>query len=233
MYEECGDITDRDKDGITDKEDKCPDNTKEEIANGVYQDGERKGCPVDGDGDGVPDYRDECPNTPACAIGHVDKKGCALDTDNDGVKDGCDKCETPANKTDKVNSEGCAPNDVIIEDVFTIGQEHVNFAFDKAVVRASGKKLIANLANESILPNIDKLAYVKVVGYADSIGAASYNKRLSKKRAEAVAKVLIQAGIPEAKLEIIGAGETDKFGSNKTRKGRAQNRRVEIRTPQQ
>jgi len=88
---------DKDKDGVEDKYDKCPDTPA-----GVKVDA--KGCPVDSDGDGVPDYLDQCANTPAGV--QVDAQGCPLDADKDGVADYMDKCpNTPAGV--KVDAKGC------------------------------------------------------------------------------------------------------------------------------
>ena len=88
---------DSDGDGVADIDDKCPDTPK-----GVKV--EANGCPKDSDNDGVADYLDKCPNTPAGV--KVDAKGCPLDSDNDGVADYLDKCpKTPANV--KVDADGC------------------------------------------------------------------------------------------------------------------------------
>ena len=76
---------DSDKDGISDRFDKCPDTPP-----GVKVD--RHGCPVDSDKDGVPDYLDLCPDTPKEARGAVGPDGCPLDTDEDGVPDYLDEC---------------------------------------------------------------------------------------------------------------------------------------------
>jgi outer membrane protein OmpA-like peptidoglycan-associated protein len=92
-----GSCEDSDKDGVCDKDDKCPDTPAGCIV-------DENGCPIDTDGDGVCDGRDKCPDTPKCA--KVDLNGCPIDTDKDGVWDGCDKCpDTPAGC--KVDANGC------------------------------------------------------------------------------------------------------------------------------
>ena len=92
---------DKDKDGVWDKIDMCP-----ETPRGVEVDS--VGCPLDEDHDGVPDYLDHCLGTPAAAIGFVDSLGCELDTDGDGVEDYKDKCpNTPEAAWGKVDSVGC------------------------------------------------------------------------------------------------------------------------------
>ena len=92
---------DKDKDGVWDKIDMCPDTPR-----GVEVDS--VGCPLDEDHDGVPDYLDHCLGTPAAAIGYVDSVGCALDTDGDGVEDYKDQCpDTPEEARGQVDSLGC------------------------------------------------------------------------------------------------------------------------------
>ncbi len=85
---------DSDKDGVSDKKDKCPDTPR-----GVVVDA--NGCPVDGDADGIADYLDKCPTV----FGIAQFEGCP-DTDGDGVQDSMDKCpDTP--KGVKVDAKGC------------------------------------------------------------------------------------------------------------------------------
>jgi len=91
-----GKAKDEDKDGVSDRKDKCPNTPK-----GIAVDG--NGCPLDADKDGVPDYLDKCPNTPPNTT--VNANGCP-DTDKDGVYDDLDKCpNTPLNV--KVDKTGC------------------------------------------------------------------------------------------------------------------------------
>src|SRR5438093_3529289 len=85
---------DADRDGVTDKDDACPD-----TPHGATVD--KRGCPSDSDSDGVLNGIDQCPDTPAGA--KVDAKGCPVavagpgDSDGDGVNDTPDKCPaTPA-----------------------------------------------------------------------------------------------------------------------------------------
>lgn len=94
---------DSDGDGIPDYLDKCPFTS--EKAYGLI---DSVGCPIDNDGDGVYDYEDECPNTPKEAFGLVDEKGCELDTDGDGVPDWRDDCpETPLEAKGYTDERGC------------------------------------------------------------------------------------------------------------------------------
>jgi outer membrane protein OmpA-like peptidoglycan-associated protein len=67
-----------------------------------------------------------------------------------------------------------------------------------------------------------------VTGYTSSVGPAAFNKALSKRRADAVAKVLVDAGIPAAAIRTEGLGPDKPLADNKTKAGQARNRRVEI-----
>ena len=92
---------DKDKDGVWDKIDMCPNTPK-----GVKVD--ERGCPLDEDQDGVPDYLDHCLGTPEAARNFVDSVGCALDSDGDGVEDYKDNCpNTPQAAWGKVDEFGC------------------------------------------------------------------------------------------------------------------------------
>jgi outer membrane protein OmpA-like peptidoglycan-associated protein len=102
-----GKAKDKDKDGVADKFDKCPDTP-------INVKVDKDGCPIDTDGDGVADYLDKCPDTPAGV--KVDTKGCPLDEDGDGVPDYLDKSpNTP--KGVKVDATG-TPLDTDGDGVF-------------------------------------------------------------------------------------------------------------------
>lgn len=105
-----GNKQDKDKDGVKDRRDKCPDTPFGVIVT-------KTGCPLDTDGDGVYDFLDKCPDTPKEAYGAIDGDGCPLDTDGDGVYDFKDKCaETPMAAYGKVDSVGC-PKDTDMDGV--------------------------------------------------------------------------------------------------------------------
>jgi peptidoglycan-associated lipoprotein len=66
----------------------------------------------------------------------------------------------------------------------------------------------AATALKQIVPQIrDHDGSVEVVGYTDGVGTPEYNLELSKRRASAVQKVLVEDGIPESVLEVVGKGE--------------------------
>jgi outer membrane protein OmpA-like peptidoglycan-associated protein len=69
---------------------------------------------------------------------------------------------------------------------------------------------------------------IEVAGFTDSTGDASYNQKLSERRAEAVVGYLVAAGVSPATLKAAGYGESKPLASNETREGRRKNRRIEF-----
>lgn len=99
------------------------------------------------------------------------------------------------------------------------------FDFDKATLKPEGRAKLDDLADKIQMLDLEA---VVAVGHTDSVGKASYNQRLSVRRAEAVKKYLVSKGIPADRVYTEGKGETMPVATNKTAEGRAQNRRVEI-----
>ena len=69
---------------------------------------------------------------------------------------------------------------------------------------------------------------IEIAGFTDSLGAASFNKSLSKKRADSVKKYLISKGISEGRLSTKGYGAELPIADNSTKEGQRENRRVEL-----
>lgn len=69
---------------------------------------------------------------------------------------------------------------------------------------------------------------VNVIGHTDNVGDAQFNFDLSQRRAQAVASVLINAGVNPSRIRTVGRGEDQPIASNLDANGRQQNRRVEI-----
>jgi len=99
------------------------------------------------------------------------------------------------------------------------------FDFDKAVLKDPAKTQLNDYAD--YLSNNAKTD-VKVTGYTDSTGPEVYNQKLSEKRANSVKTYLESKGIEADRIHASGMGEENPMASNKTREGRAENRRVEI-----
>ena len=101
----------------------------------------------------------------------------------------------------------------------------VHFDFDKAVIRSVDRPVLDEAAETlKSKPNVK----VYVNGYCDAIGTVPYNLKLSQRRSEAVSAYLEDKGIPASQLTPQGFGKTHFVATNKTREGRAQNRRVEL-----
>ncbi|MFM8467071.1 MAG: outer membrane protein OmpA [Oxalobacteraceae bacterium] len=99
------------------------------------------------------------------------------------------------------------------------------FDFDKAVLKPAGKAKLADLVSK--LQGTD-IEVVVATGHTDAIGSDAYNMRLSLRRASAVKAFLVSKGIPGDRVFVEGKGENQPVASNKTREGRAKNRRVEV-----
>jgi len=213
---------DSDNDGVLDELDKCPNTPA-----GTKVDS--KGCKLflDDDKDGVENSLDKCPNTEAGT--KVDSKGCKLflDDDKDGVENSLDKCPNTEAGT-KVDSNGCK----ILEKVVELKAPacppkinlHINFKFNSYEVDQASQKRVEKFA-DFLKCTPDYKA--KIVGYTDSIGTEAYNQKLSEERANTVKNMLIKDGVAVNRVTSAGMSETHPIATNKTKEGRAQNRRIE------
>lgn len=182
---------DTDGDGIPDKDDQCPD---------VPGPVENNGCPwPDTDGDGIVDKDDNCPNAP----GPAENNGCPWpDTDGDGILDKDDACPSVPGLAEY---NGCPKPQTEWAIDATKALENILFNFDKATLRPeSNAKLdaaaqIIKDANGNFL----------IVGHTDKKGSDAYNLRLSRQRAAAVVNALEARGVPSSALKSMGVGEQD------------------------
>jgi OOP family OmpA-OmpF porin len=101
----------------------------------------------------------------------------------------------------------------------------VLFDFDKAVIKPEGKSKLDDISNKAKGVNLE---VVIAIGHADSVGSDAYNQRLSVRRAESVKAYLVSKGIEANRVYTEGKGEKQPVADNKTRDGRAKNRRTEI-----
>ena len=99
------------------------------------------------------------------------------------------------------------------------------FDFDKAVLKPEGKAKLDDLVGKIKSINLEVII---AVGHTDSVGADAYNQKLSVRRSEAVKAYLVTKGIEKNRVYTEGKGEKQPVADNKTKEGRAKNRRVEI-----
>jgi outer membrane protein OmpA-like peptidoglycan-associated protein len=201
---------DNDGDGIINSEDACPDDKGTKMMNG---------CP-DADGDGVADKDDKCPTV----AGAKDNAGCPWpDTDGDGVADKDDKCPTVAGT---VANNGCPEvSDDTMKKLNDYGKT-ILFNSGKASFQ---KQTIPVLQAMTAILKEYPTAKFSLEGHTDSTGADALNQKLSEERAAAVKNFLVENGIDASRLSSKGFGESMPVDSNKTAKGKANNRRVEVK----
>jgi len=204
---------DTDGDGVIDSKDACP-NKKGTAAN--------NGCP-DTDGDGVVDKDDACPTE----AGPASNKGCPeLDADKDGVIDKEDDCPTVAGPA---SNKGCPEVTPEVVQELKVQARSVFFNSGKSSFKTGDAATIASLdAIKEILRNYPNAKF-SIEGHTDSTGSEKLNQKLSEDRANSVRNVLIENGINPANLTAVGFGEANPIATNKTKAGRAENRRTEIR----
>ena len=99
------------------------------------------------------------------------------------------------------------------------------FDFGKSVLKPEGKAKLDDLVSK--VKSIS-LEVVIAVGHTDAVGSDASNQRLSVARSEAVKAYLVSKGIDKNRIYTEGKGETSPVADNKTKEGRAKNRRVEI-----
>jgi outer membrane protein OmpA-like peptidoglycan-associated protein len=209
-YQGCP-IPDRDKDGINDEEDKCPD------VPGLAR---YQGCPIpDTDGDGINDEEDKCPTVPGVAR----YQGCPIpDTDGDGVNDEEDKCITIPGPA---SNFGCPviPEEIIKRIQFAA--KNILFVTGSAKLQSKSFKGLNDVA-KIMKENPDmKLA---IDGHTDNVGSDAMNQKLSDNRSASVMNYLVSKGVDAGRITAQGHGETMPIATNNTAAGRQQNRRVEL-----
>jgi len=201
-------IPDTDNDGVNDELDKCPN----QAGTAKYN-----GCPIpDTDKDGINDELDKCPNV----VGTSKYGGCPIpDTDKDGVNDEEDQCPTEAGIA---ANHGCEDVQLLLNDVTK------NFKFEIGKVAISKKNLSKLDLVVAVLNKYPNLR-IDIIGNTDNTGSKKVNKPLSSKRAIVVYAYLVKKGIAAERLTKDGVADTNPIDTNKTAKGRANNRRTDMK----
>ena len=183
---------DRDKDGVLDKDDLCPD---------VPGPKENDGCPwPDTDGDGILDKDDACPEV----AGPKENNGCPWpDTDGDGILDKDDACPTVPGLPEY---NGCPKPAEEFAREATGALQGITFDFAKATLTSASNVKLDQAAE--IIKSSNGGQFL-VTGHTDKRGKESFNLRLSRERAAAVVKALEARGVNEHQLKSTGVGSRE------------------------
>lgn len=144
-------------------------------------------------------------------------------TPADAVVVGCDGVVAPK-AAEPAPAPKPAPKPAPTAEKVTFAADAL-FDFDKYVLKTEGKAKIKDLVAKLKDVNLEA---VVATGHTDSIGTATYNQKLSIRRAQAVKNFMVAEGVAADRIYISGKGFTQPVASNKTADGRAKNRRVEI-----
>jgi len=136
-----------------------------------------------------------------------------------GAQQTADKGVTLATQTDQKLEN--------IDQYQAVKNATVLFDFNKSDLTDDDKQQLDSL--DQTLTSMKHYA-IEVEGFTDHVGPPQYNLELSRRRADAVVRYLTENGkIPLVRIHVLGLGEDQPAGDNKTKDGRKQNRRVEIR----
>lgn len=160
----------------------------------------------DSDKDGVSDYFDKCPNTPAGI--QVDGAGCEI------------KVTTTTTVVNPVRVVVTEEDKRVVAEAI----RNLEFDFGKSTLRSSSYPSLIRVAD--LLKSKD--FSLKLAGHTDNVGSDAANMKLSKDRAESVKSYLVSQGVNSSRVEATGYGESQPISTNKTAKGRQDNRRVEF-----
>jgi peptidoglycan-associated lipoprotein len=160
-------------------------------------------------------------------IGQVDQKAEAA---GKSASDARGAAEAAAARANEVNSRVDtveASNRRLVYEV-TLSEDQGNFKFGKTELPDEAKARIDEVINQ--LKADPKGVFIEIEGHTDNVGSVDLNQRLGMERAETVKRYIYESHqVPLHKINVISYGEEKPVSPNKTREGRAQNRRVVIR----
>jgi len=145
--------------------------------------------------------------------GQVDRHEAHLTQLDQATKDALDRA-TAAGKL----AEGKFLYSMVLSD------DSVKFPVDSAKLSPEAQQRLTDFAEK--LKTDNRNVYLEIQGHTDSRGSDAVNQKLGEQRAEAVRLFMNQHGVPLNRMATISYGKADPVANNKTRAGRAQNRRV-------
>jgi peptidoglycan-associated lipoprotein len=152
--------------------------------------------------------------------GQADTKAVAAGRSADEAKQAAQQVAAKADAIDKASRK------LIYEVVLSEAQG--GFKFGRAVLPDEAKAQLDKLVTD--LSADPKNVFFEIEGHTDSAGSAKYNEELGQERAEAVKLYLYETHkVPLHKMNVISYGESKPVSPNKTRTGRAENRRIVVR----
>ena len=160
-------------------------------------------------------------------IGEVDTKAVAAGRTAQEAQMAANTAADRANAVGvKADALEAATRRLVFEVV--LSEDQGNFRFGQAELPDEAKARIDEVING--LKADPKGVYIEIEGHTDSVGPTQVNERIGLNRAESVKRYLYEAHqVPLHKINVISYGEEKPIAPNKTRQGRAQNRRVVIK----
>ena len=164
-------------------------------------------------------------------ITEVDAKAAAADSKAQSANEAAAAAHSAANAVGaeantKFDAIDRANKRLVFEVV--LSEDEGNFKFGKSVLPDTAKQKIDEMVAH--LKQDPKNIYLEIEGHTDNVGDKRINEKVGLDRAEAVKRYLYeQYQIPLHKMNVISYGEEKPVAPNKTKAGRAQNRRVVIK----
>jgi outer membrane protein OmpA-like peptidoglycan-associated protein len=160
-------------------------------------------------------------------IGQVDQKAEAAGKSAADARSAADAAAARATEVNtRVDAVETSKRRLVYE--VTLSEDQGNFKFGKVELPDEAKARIDEVINQ--LKADPKGVFIEIEGHTDNVGPQEINERIGLERAESVKRYIYEAHqIPLHKINVISYGEEKPVAPNKTRDGRAQNRRVVIR----
>ncbi len=133
--------------------------------------------------------------------------------------------KTTQDALDRANAAGKLAEGKFVYSL-VLSDDAVKFPTNKHELSKEAKDKLAEFAER--LKGENKNVYLEIQGHTDSVGSTEYNYNLGEARAEAVRRFLSQQGIALNRMSTISYGKDEPVDTNKTKGGRAKNRRVVV-----